>query len=482
MKKLLLLLPFLLFINMVNAQTIWSSDSYGNLKNFFYTNESVYVTSSNIATNSTNVDIYVFNNSNSWSNNTPLTNYVTAAKSLSTNSSGYLLPAFIWVSPIVGDYDIVLDFNHDGNYTSNVDYIYNLTTTGFSVLAVPVPTLIFSTGSSSPSNHRWNLGNKSENAMLQLKVKADYEDIIINSFTIIASGSGDDKNGISLIRLVIDENNNGIYENNETTIGYGKFFNDDGVLDFPIQNGYTISAGTSNNFLFLYMMSNSSSDGNTFSFQVISSSASGKNSGKVAKIIGLPIYSAIKTVSIGALNQTSSCSNITNNASCSSVGCNWCSSINTCKNANESCSYNCSGSVELSIEKHDEISTARIYGLSNCDEKIVHLKQLNCNGLEMGSCSISGNECWIYFSTPTYEGNYTYAACIDKNGDGSFKSEETKLSVLTVSKSESNKALFDWNKIILPITLVILVVILILLIMWLKRRKPSKPYSYKFKP
>ncbi|HKZ45130.1 MAG TPA: hypothetical protein VJ343_00320 [archaeon] len=482
MKKILLLLPLLLLVSLVNAQSIWSSDANGNLKNFFYTNESVYATSSNISNNATVVDIYVFNNSNSWASNTSLASYVSATKSVSTNSSGYLLPKVIWVSPQVGDYDIVLDFNHDGNYTSNVDYVYNLTTAGFSVLGVPVPTLIFSVGNSSPPNHRWSLGNMSENSMLQLKIKADYEDIAINSFTIIASGSGDDKNGISLIRLVTDESNNGIYETNETTIGYGKFINNDGVLEFPVQSAYTLSAGASNNFLFLYTMSNSSSDGNTFSFQVISSSASGKDSGKTAKLLGLPIYSAIKTVSIGALNQTMNCSIITNNTSCSGAGCNWCNSTNVCKNASESCVYTCSGSIELSLEEHGEISTARIYGLSNCDGKIAHLKQLSCNGLEMGSCSISGNECWVSFSTPGYEGNYTYSACVDKDANGSFSSEEAKLSVLTVSKLETAKPSFDWNKIILLIAVALLVASVVFIILWLKKTRTSKQYSYKFKP
>ena len=484
MKKLLLLFPFLfLLVNSANAQRVWSSDAVGSEKNLFYSNETVYVTSSNISTTATTVDVYVVNDSNAWVNNTFLTSYVSATKTVSTNASGYIQPTLIWSSLITGSYDIVVDVNRDGNYTSNVDYVDNLTATGFSVIVVPVPTLTFSVGPKSPSDHTWNISSTGDNTMLQLKIKADNEDVKINSFDTIASGSGDDKTGISLIRLTLDDNNNGIYESNETLLGYGKFNNDNGVLILSITDGYTIPTGATAYFLFLYTMSSSVSAGDKFSFQILSSSAVGASSGKTVKLGGLPISSAVKTIAGGQANQTVICSSYTNQTACSSVGCSWCNTTNSCKNVTESCPSNCSGSVALSLEKYGNISTARISGLSNCDGKIVYLRQDNCTGSTVGNCSVSGAGCWISFSTPAAIGNYTYSACVDKDANGSYTSGESTSSVLTVSPAEEiTKPSIDWNMIILIIAIVALVVITIFVIFWFKKARTSKPYTYKFKP
>lgn len=375
MRKLLLVLPFLfLFVNSVNAQNIWSSNATGSEKNIFYTNESVYITSSNISTTSITVDVYVTNDSNSWANNTVLTSYVSATTTISTNSSGYIEPALLWSSLIAGSYDIVVDVNRDGNYTSTVDYVDSLTATGFTALAAPSPILTYSIGSKSPSDHTWNLSSIGDNVMLQLKVKADNENVKINSLDVIASGSGDDKNGISLIRLTLDGNNNGIYESNETLLSYGKFMNDNGILTLSIVNGYTLPTGATTYFLFLYTMSSSASSGN-FSFQIISGSAVGASSGKAAKIVGLPINSAVKKITGGQANQTAACSNYTTSSTCSNAGCSWCNATSSCKSLGESCPSNCSGSIVLSLEKHGNTSTARISGLSGCDGRMFYLKR-----------------------------------------------------------------------------------------------------------
>jgi len=486
MKKLLLLFPFLfLLVNSANAQTIWSSNATGSEKNLFYSNESVYVTSRNISTTTITVDIYVVNDSNAWINNTVLTSYgVSATGTVTTNASGYIEPTLIWSSLITGSYDIVVDVNRDGNYTSNVDYVDNLTVAGFTVVAVPVPTLTFSVGPKSPSDHIWNVSSTGDNVMLQLKVKADNENVKINSFDMTASGSGDDKTGISLIRLTLDDNNNGIYESNETLLGYGKFNNDNGVLILSIGNGYTIPTGATTYFLFLYTMSSSVSAGNNFSFQILSSSAVGASSGKTAKLGGLPINSAVKTIAGNqTVNQTVICSTYTNQTSCSNAGCSWCNTTNSCKNVTESCPSNCSGSVALSLEKYGNTSTARISGLSNCNGEIVYLRQDNCTGLTVGNCSVSGAGCWISFSTPDATGNYTYSACVDKDASGSYTSGESTSSVLTVSPAEEiTKPSIDWNMIILIIAIVALVVITTFVIFWFKKARTSKPYTYEFKP
>ena len=304
MRKIFSMLTFLLFlffINSVRADTVWVSNSTGNEKSTFYTNETVYLTSSNISTSSITVRIYITANNNSWINGTVLTDVRGSYTEKPTNSSGHINKDAIWETPSIGNYDVVVDVNRDGVYNDSIDYVDSLTTTGFEVLLAPFPTLSVSLGANTSADHNWNSTDVSENVMIQMKLTAGaYEGVTINSLGIIASGTGDDKTGISIIRLIKDSNNNGLYDSTDSMIGYSQsappYFKDNSFATTTVANGYTVAANTTVNMLVVYTMSNSNSNGDTFSFQVASVTAVGATSGQAVTVSGLPINSAVKTV------------------------------------------------------------------------------------------------------------------------------------------------------------------------------------------
>jgi len=486
MKKLLLfsLLFFFLFVSSASATSIWSSNLAGVEKNTFFTNESIYVTSGNISnatTNSLTVRIYIANNSNSWSNNTALSDVTGGYTVVSTNSSGYITPRLIWDTPSTGTYDIVADVNLDGNYTTNIDYVDNLTTTGFSVVAAPVPTLTVSKGPHSPSDHTWNLTNTSDNVMLQLKLEASNEDVRIDTIALSASGSGDDENGVKLLRLIRENNNNSVFDTGESLIGYGIFARDNGLLTLSLVSDNIVSSGSIVYMIFIYTMDSDVSEGDTFSFSIIDIGAVGATSGDSATISGLAITSAVKTISGAPSQPVVLCSDYTNQTSCLGADCNWCNATSTCINATESCPT-CSGTVSLVLEEHGNTSTAKISGLSDCDDKTAYLKIESCSGSTVDTCFVSGTGCWISFSTPLAAGNYTYFACVDMDGNGEFTSDESTSSVLMVSEEEEAAGFaVDLNTIILIIAIVALVASVAFAIFWFTRVRQSKPYQFEFK-
>lgn len=486
MKRLLFFsfMFFLLFASSSSATWIFGTNSTGDQKNLFFTNETIYVASGNISnstTNSLSVRIYIVNNSDSWSNNTRLVDASGGYTVVSTNSSGYITPTSFWASPTAGNYDIIADVNLDGNYTSNTDYVDNLTVNGIQIISTPVPVLTVSKGPNSPSDHTWDLGNTSKNVMLQLKLTASNENLRIDTVWLDANGTGNDNTGISFIQLILDQNNNSIYDTGETSLGYGTYANDDGLLPLSLGDGYTISSNSSVFMILLYSISPSVSSGDTFSFNVLTISAVGIDSGKAATISGLTINSAVKTMGSATPSPDILCSDYANETSCSDVACEWCNTTDTCKNATEVCPT-CVGPVELSLERHGNTSTAHISGMSGCDGETAYLRQDSCTDSDIGDCSVSGTDCWVSFDTPASPGNYTYFGCVDMDASGNFTSGETASGVLEVAppEEEAPLAFMDWNMIILIVAVVALIAGIVFVVFWLTRAKPSKQYTFKF--
>jgi hypothetical protein len=300
MKKFFLILGiilFALFLKSAQAEIV-SCNFTGYEVNTFYTNETVFAKSTtNITVSSSTVTIFIVNDNNSWNDGTALADVSGGNESATTNSSGYLETKEIWSpSIIVGKYDIVVDVDMDGKYNSTTDFADSLTTTGFEVIPLPVPTLAVAKGSSNPSDHSWNLGNSSYNTMVQLKLTVGpIEDVKINSIGLSASGTGNDKDGVQAALLVLDDGN-GVYDQADTLLAYSQFIKDNGILILNIQNGYTIPINQTAYMIIVYKMTNSSSNGDTYSFQVAPISAAGANTGTIVAPTGLPISSAIKTV------------------------------------------------------------------------------------------------------------------------------------------------------------------------------------------
>jgi len=314
MKKILLFLAFFFsFAQIVLAANIFTSDSSGTQKTIFYTNETVYLapTATNVTTNSTTVRVYIMQAATTWNNQTNLTDASGNYKVFTTNGSGYINTTnIIWPATLkVGNYDVVIDVNSNGVYDKNVDFVFDSSAIGFQVIAVPGPALAISVGENSTANHTYIIpSNSTENVMLQIKAAAgSYENVRLNDISLIASGSGDDTTGISMVKLILDANNDGKYNSSEIVLGAGKFIRDNGFLDISVinpQTGYAVPANTTVYFLVVYTMTNKSLNGDTYYFQLASATATGASSGTSAKITGLPIYSAMKTISLASATNT----------------------------------------------------------------------------------------------------------------------------------------------------------------------------------
>lgn len=340
MKKILFFLAFFFsFAQIVLAANIFTSDSSGTQKTIFYTNETVYLapTAINVTTNSTTVRVYVMQAATTWNNQTNLTHVSGTYKVFTTNSSGYLITTnIIWPATLtVGNYDVVIDVNSNGVYDKNIDFVFDSSGVGFQVIAVPGPTLTISVGENSTANHTYtNQSNSTENVMLQIKASAgSFENVRLNDISLIAIGSGDDTTGISMVKLILDANNDGKYNSSEIVLGAGKFIRDNGFLDISVinpQTGYAVPANSTVYFLVVYTMTNKSLNGDTYYFQLASATATGASSGTSAKITGLPIYSAVKTISLASATNATTTSTTTSSAIQTTT-----TSLSTNKNENQ---------------------------------------------------------------------------------------------------------------------------------------------------
>lgn len=290
---------FLLFLpTLATAQLIYTSDSSGKEKTTFYTNEVVYVSSHiNITASATRINFFILPNA-SWPLGIVLPSYATINKTITTSDSGYVWPPVaIWPSPTVGGYDLIADMNNSNMFDYG-DYLYNATGNGFSV--VSQPSLTITKGDNSPLDHDWyaDVNGNQSNPMLQVKLTAQtYESVIVDSLTLMASGTGDDKNDISYVLVCDDFNGNGNCDSGETTVGYGQYLKDDGIVVIDFGGKIVMDTNSVLNLTLIYSMKrySESADESTYSFQLLSVDAHGKNSGNSVLVTGLPVNSAVKT-------------------------------------------------------------------------------------------------------------------------------------------------------------------------------------------
>jgi hypothetical protein len=327
MKKIFFFLAFFLsFAQTVFAAPIFTSDINGTQKTSFYTNETVYLAPStaNITTNSTSVRIYIMQDSTTWSNQTNLTDLSGGGyKTFTTNDTGYLNKTnIIWPATlVVANYDVIADTNTNGVYDQGIDFIYDTSAIGFQVIPIPGASITVSVGENSTANHTYTIpSNNTENAMLQLKITSgSYENTKINTLGIVATGTGDDSKGITIVKLILDEDNDGVYDQGEQLLAFGQYIHDDGVIQLSIPNGYTLHVNTTVYFLVVYTMSNSSLNGETYSFQVASLTGTGVTSETNAKVALPLIYSATTTISASLGSTTTTTSTITTSVSSSII-------------------------------------------------------------------------------------------------------------------------------------------------------------------
>lgn len=106
-------------------QTIESCDASGNAKNTFDVSEDVYVFGSGFPASST-FDIHIVQDVASWTalNGMPIpTPMPTDIHSITSNSSGHINVSLLCSTPVIGNYDIIVDVNRNGIYDPGIDAV-----------------------------------------------------------------------------------------------------------------------------------------------------------------------------------------------------------------------------------------------------------------------------------------------------------------------------------------------------------------------
>lgn len=299
--QILFVIGLVLFVipSLASAATpaIWSCDSSAQVKNTIYTNESVYLCARNITADAAaSVRIYIMEDTSSWPDNKTLSDVTTGYREVSTNGTGDLPPTAIWSSPSAGSYDIAVDIDKDGIYNTTRDFVDNASAIGVKVEQAPVPTLTVSVGSNSTTGTvSVDLADHSGKVtMMQAKIVVNnIDDVTINGFGLIGSGSGKDHMAVHYAELISDTNGNGVRDTGERLLGYGSYLTDDSFLSFTITEDIKITASSTNYYLIVYhLVAAECAVDDTFSFQLASINAVGTSSGEPATVSGLPKSSA----------------------------------------------------------------------------------------------------------------------------------------------------------------------------------------------
>jgi hypothetical protein len=375
--KLLVALFFMAVVLATFAQA-----DIASVKNEYLTTETVYIRSTALLCNNqpkdTIVNLYIVENMDEWVDGDFLDD-VRGDPQEVLNSQ---FPSKkIWENPKAGFYDVLVDCIENGDYDS-LEPIDSLSATGFTVTAV-TGTSRASVGSNDMGDHIWRHdpeNPKFTNEMLQMKLVASNEDIILENMTIKAAGTGDD---IKIVKVEIyaDENNDGKVSENELLIADAEPAYDEDNGEISLSLDYVLTRDLTENLLIVYEMQERMVEGE-FSLIVESIYGIGENSGEIIEFSGLPMTSGIKTV----LPEKT-----------------------------------CLGELSLDLAPNpafeEGIVTADLSGLTGCSNKTIVLRLNPCGSSikeEVGSCIIEGEGCQITFPA---EISKTFHACIDKNDD-----------------------------------------------------------------
>lgn len=379
-------------------------------KGTYHTRESVFVLSTvgindNLCRSQTppeTVKVYIVEHKDSWSDGDDFIDVrdnpieIPNAKFSNTN---------IWENPKTGFYDLIVDCNDDQKYDEASEPIYNK---GFTIIPKKGSGSM-SRGFRSPSDFEWQYDP--ENPVLskeffQLKLVAMDEDIKLEELTL------DIKSPLETIDLEIffDKNNNGIVDSGDESI----VKNEQARKEEVIQLDYTIRQDIDENFLFVFNNHEDQTKGE-YSIKLLSLKGKGLLSEEEVRFFGNPLESNIMRV----VDKKT-----------------------------------CIGEITLELNPNpvilNEEVTAKISGLSGCNDKKIILKSNECHVAtgNLGDCILEANECEI-----TIDGvKGTYSACIDKDNNTNFNGfgeavsvnldlkEEPKTTEESIELSEENNS------------------------------------------
>lgn len=402
MNKLVVLSLFLLSIvyisSSVYAVGIYTTNSAGESKHNFYDNETVYVDADqNVTNTSKTVRIYVISDTNSISDNSSITSVKTFV-GVTTDSDGRIpltqLPSLF----AAGSYDIILDSGADGFYNASEDFINATSGAAFVVAKAPKPSLEISRGDNSSSDRTINNTDLAEYTMLQLRIKGDPDhDVFINRIDLEARGTGDDL-GVDKIKIHSDNDADGKVSSGDNIIYIGRYESDNSILGAGMN--YLLNSNQTKYLIITYTMSGTSYNKDNFWFNIpfiLFNSTGGQVS-----YMGLPITSSNLTIT-GEDRPTTG-------------------------------EGGCTGVLSALFTESEDMVSAAVTGLSNCDGRSVDFREGSCSGATITSCSLIASSCATSFPKPA-EGNHTYFACLDKNQDGSYSNDEMSSWTLSVPVS-----------------------------------------------
>ena len=114
-----------------------SSDSGGTEQNVYYQGETIYVSGSGFIANDW-VDVYVVDDDDWTLGGSIGTDVTGTVETLQADGSGNLGPAAIWPPVLTtGNYDIVFDFNRNGDVDDGIDVV-DSASPGFIVYRMPI--------------------------------------------------------------------------------------------------------------------------------------------------------------------------------------------------------------------------------------------------------------------------------------------------------------------------------------------------------
>ncbi len=286
----------------------------------------------------------------------------------------------IWSNPVPGDYDVFVDCNNNQEF----DIDANEPSDFLNITAVKGSGLV-SRGKSDIGNHSWRYDPENpvlSNEMLQLELTAERENIILSNITIQAGSKGNDTQ-IEKLEIYLDDNNNGILDIDDVSIGAAEpaYLEDNGLITIFLD--YTLNKDISENLLIVYQLQEDISQGE-YSLEVLSLYGLGEFSDGQIQFNGLTIDSGIKTV----LEEKS-----------------------------------CLGELTFTLIPNPAFEgqevIANMNNLQGCENKTIRLRLSPCGSSimnEVDSCEIEdGQGCSVKFDA---EKNDTYHVCIDKNNDG----------------------------------------------------------------
>ena len=396
-KKGLLIIAALILIGIVgfvSAQSSnpWAADSSGKEKNVFLTTESVYLASYTVcyAEGGASFDMYIIESKN-LSSGDSLSDVRGSPQLIRTDSKGFIATTKIWSNITEGVYKIVLDCNNNKKYDSG-EPVDSINAAGFSVGQIGTGTAVLGNNSPEDFSMAYSSDFTKENALLQIKLKAENEDVILKNLTLISNGTGSD-NDVERVVVYVDADSNGKI-NNETIIGQAAFVNKQAIisLNYTLLDGSSVVLGVD------YIMRNVTADKN-YNFKADSLAGVGKDSKSTVVFTGFPMLSAVMSVGKALV---------------------------------------CSGSLNLELSENivfPNVSvTASISGLANCSGKTVYVKKGECASNDvLCSCNVTtGCDCDFISGIV---GTYAISACVDKDTDGKYATDgEVSGTMLVVQK------------------------------------------------